>query len=105
VTAEIAEETMRIFRIDSFGLTDADRSYLRALCVNYGGGPVGPKSIAASTGLDLAGIEQAVEPWLLRAGLVVRTRLGRKAAPQAFAHLGLPVPETPNPDWEAADDG
>jgi len=34
------------------------------------------------------------EPFLVRAGLMARTPRGRVATPAAWAHLGLPLPET-----------
>jgi len=98
VTIDITTQAMRLLEIDELGLDDADRRYLAALAQIYHGGPVGPKSLAASIGFDEATITQAIEPWLLRAGLLARTRLGRKLTLQGWEHvgrsLGLPAPDT-----------
>ena len=83
--------------VDDLGLEDADRRYLAALAQTYNGGPVGPRSLAASTGFDEATVTQAIEPWLLRAGLLARTRLGRRLTRQGWQHvgcfLGMKIPE------------
>ena len=97
LTLEVTEQAMAMLEIDALGLDDADRRYLAALAQTYQGGPVGPKSLAASTGFDEATVTQAIEPWLLRAGLLARTRLGRRLTRLGWQHTGeflnLSVPE------------
>jgi len=98
VTAEVTAQAMSMLEIDDLGLDEADRRYLAALAQTYNGGPVGPKSLAASIGFDDATVTQAIEPWLLRAGLLARTRLGRRLTRKGWEHvgrsLGLHVPES-----------
>ena len=98
VTAEVTAQAMSMLEIDDLGLDEADRRYLAALAQTYNGGPVGPKSLAASIGFDDATVTQAIEPWLLRAGLLARTRLGRRLTRKGWEHvgrsLGLRVPES-----------
>jgi len=48
--------------------------------------------LAVSVGEETETIEDAYEPFLLKAGLVLRTPRGRLATPAAYRHLGLPVP-------------
>jgi Holliday junction DNA helicase RuvB len=43
-------------------------------------------------------LEDEVEPFLLRCGLLQRTPRGRMATAATFAHLNIPLPE---PDGEA----
>ena len=97
LTLEVTEQAMTMLEIDALGLDDADRRYLAALAQTYQGGPVGPKSLAASTGFDEATVTQAIEPWLLRAGLLACTRLGRRLTRLGWQHTGeflnLSVPE------------
>ena len=68
------------------------RAILRALIENYGGGPVGLETLAATTGEDSGTIEDVVEPFLLLQGLLMRTPRGRMATASAYKHLGLKPP-------------
>ena len=85
--ADVTQEALTRLNIDALGLDDADRRYLVALVNVYAGGPVGPKALAASSGLDMATLEQAVEPWLVRVGLVARTRKGRQVTQLGYSHI------------------
>jgi len=87
LTVEITREALALLRVDELGLDEADRRYLVTLVEIYGGGPVGTKALAASAGLDQATLEQAVEPWLVRSGLVARTRRGRRITRKGFEHI------------------
>ncbi len=87
ITGELTARALALLRVDALGLDEADRRYLSVLLEHYAGGPVGPKSLAASTGLDLATIEAAIEPHLLRCGLLIRTRKGRALTEAGRAHL------------------
>jgi len=87
LTGQIAAEALELLRVDERGLDETDRRYLWTLADRYGGGPVGPKSLSASSGIDSATIEHAIEPWLLRAGLIVRTRRGRKITRKGHRHI------------------
>lgn len=62
--------------IDSMGLDVYDRLYLDILRKNKGN-PLGLKSISSLTGIAIETIENSIEPYLLREGLVVRTQKGR----------------------------
>ncbi len=105
--AEITEEAIAMLGIDEYGLDEADRRYLHTLVEVYGGGPVGLKPLALSAGLDYATAERNIEPWLLRAGLIARTRRGRRITRKGLAHIApaLPLPDAPllaeeDPDLE-----
>ena len=45
-----------------------------------------------SVGEEPETVEDVYEPFLLQAGLVMRTPRGRLAAPGAYGHLGLEIP-------------
>ena len=83
---------LELYEIDHMGLDRLDRSVLEALIVRFGGKPVGLNTLSVALGEEQDTIETVVEPYLLRAGLIVRTARGRQAAPAAYAHLGLPTP-------------
>jgi Holliday junction DNA helicase RuvB len=65
---------------------------MRTLATTYGGGPAGIEAIAASVGEDAQTLEDVVEPFLLQAGFLARTRQGRRLTDAAFRHLGIEPP-------------
>jgi len=89
ITAEVADEALRREGVDEAGLDRLDRAYLDTIARQYDGGPVGINAIAATLTEDVETLEDVVEPFLLKIGLVQRTASGRKTTPAAHAHLGL----------------
>jgi len=89
ITTAVADEALAREGVDDAGLDRLDRAFLRTVIEQYGGGPVGIAAIAATLTEDAETLEDVVEPYLLKAGLVVRTASGRKATPAAYAHLGV----------------
>ena len=87
LTAELTQETLDMLHVDALGLDASDRRYLRTLVTVYDGGPVGLAALATSAGIHKTTAEQSIEPWLLRSGLVARTRLGRRITKAGLAHL------------------
>ena len=92
VTYETAREGLETFGVDDLGLDRVDRMILETLCVAFPGRPIGLSTLAVSVGEEPETVEDAYEPFLLKAGLVLRTPRGRMATPAAFHHLGIPVP-------------
>ncbi len=92
ITREVAEEALTREGVDELGLDRLDRAFLRTIAEQYRGGPVGINAIAATLTEDAETLEDVVEPYLLKVGLVVRTASGRKVTPSAYAHLALDVP-------------
>jgi Holliday junction DNA helicase RuvB len=88
VTADLAAEGLDLFGIDHLGLDKVDRAILSALCLRFGGRPVGLLTLAQCVGEEPETIEDAYEPFLLQQGLLQRTPRGRTATPRAFRHLG-----------------
>jgi Holliday junction DNA helicase RuvB len=89
ITAEVAAEALQREGVDQLGLDRLDRAFLRTIVEQYRGGPVGIGAIAATLTEDAETLEDVVEPYLLKAGFVIRTAGGRKATPEAYRHLGL----------------
>jgi Holliday junction DNA helicase RuvB len=74
--------------VDASGLDELDRKYLRTLARTYRGGPVGLETLAATIGEDADTLEDLVEPFLLRSGLLARTRQGRRLTADGAARIG-----------------
>ncbi|HEW91728.1 MAG TPA: Holliday junction branch migration DNA helicase RuvB [Thermotogaceae bacterium] len=91
VDLEIAKKALEILEIDEYGLDPLDRKILKVLIENYNGGPAGIKSIAASVGIEHDSISEVYEPYLLRAGFIVRTPRGRMATEKAYSLFGLKI--------------
>ncbi len=73
--------------IDEIGLDQKDYAYLEGIINNFGGGPVGLDSLAASIGEESTTIEDVYEPYLLQIGFIKRTSRGRIATEKAYKHL------------------
>lgn len=92
VTRAHVIDACELFGIDALGLTDNDQLLLMALCMDHAGGPVGLHNLAASAGIEYVTARDVCEPWMIRAGLVVRSARGRRATLKAYDHLGLKPP-------------
>lgn len=87
LTDDIADRTFELLGIDTLGLGHADRAVLDAIISKFNGGPVGLSTIAAATGEESSTLEDVVEPYLIRHGLIERTPRGRIASASAYRHL------------------
>ncbi|WP_437223939.1 Holliday junction branch migration DNA helicase RuvB [Planctomicrobium sp. SH661] len=94
ITTEIAEYALSVLEIDLFGLEKQDRRYLQTVIEVFGGGPAGLTAIAHSMSIPPDTLEDDIEPFLLRSGLVQRTPRGRIVTRKGYEHLGL----DPGPD-------
>lgn len=83
----IINKTFGLLEIDKLGLNQPDRAVLDAIINKFKGGPVGLNTIAAATGEESSTIEDVIEPYLIRHGLLERTPRGRIASPAAYAHM------------------
>ena len=90
LTKKVVRDALDIQQVDTLGLDELDRAYLKALIKVYEGGPAGIEAIAATMGQERDTLEDVVEPYLLQIGFVVRTRQGRQTTRHAHEHLGLP---------------
>jgi Holliday junction DNA helicase RuvB len=92
VDAEIAALALESYQVDVSGLDATDRRFLEILVDNYGGGPVGIDTIAATIGEDSETLEDVYEPFLIQKGFIQRTPRGRVATPLAYQHLHKTAP-------------
>lgn len=93
IDARAAASALDMYEVDPRGLDRLDRSVLRALVKQFGGGPVGLSTLAIAVGEETETVEEVAEPYLVREGLLARTPRGRIAMAAAWEHLGLPIPE------------
>ncbi len=98
VDERVARQGLELFGVDELGLDKVDRAILDAVCCRFGGGPVGLSTLAVSIGEETDTVEDVYEPYLLQAGLLMRTPRGRVATPGAWLHLGLDRPAAPAPE-------
>jgi Holliday junction DNA helicase RuvB len=89
----IADRALKSLEVDGRGLDSLDHRYLTCIAINFGGGPVGIDTIAASLSEARDAVEEIIEPFLLQLGFINRTPRGRLLTPHAFRHLGLAVPQ------------
>jgi Holliday junction DNA helicase RuvB len=94
ITLEIARAALNMQGIDPHGLDTQDRKYLETIIRVFHGGPAGVEAVAHTMNTAPDTLEDEVEPYLLRSGLVVRTPRGRKATPAAYEHLGIEPGQT-----------
>ncbi|MCI0479238.1 Holliday junction branch migration DNA helicase RuvB [Candidatus Uhrbacteria bacterium] len=92
LSPETVDAALRSLEIDPRGLDESDRRTLDAIIAKFSGGPVGLATLAASTAEDVSTLEEVIEPFLLREGLIDRTPRGRIATDAAYLHLGLEPP-------------
>jgi Holliday junction DNA helicase RuvB len=84
---EVVERTFELLSIDKRGLGQPDRAVLDVIINKFSGGPVGLNTIAAATGEEMSTIEDVIEPYLIRQGLLERTPRGRVASAEAVSHI------------------
>ena len=87
LTKDIIDKTFGLLEIDSLGLGGPDRAVLDVIINKFNGGPVGLNTIAAATGEEPSTIEDVIEPYLIRHGLIERTPRGRVTSAEAISHL------------------
>jgi holliday junction DNA helicase RuvB len=92
IDAAIADAALDLLEVDAAGLDRLDREILRAICVTFGGGPVGLSTLAVAVGEEQDTIADVYEPYLLQRGFIHRTPRGRAATRAAWEHLGLEAP-------------
>lgn len=88
VQQDFVQHVLELLRVDPLGLDPIDHRYLNVLADQFNGGPAGLQTLAHATGEDAQSLEQVVEPYLLRMGLLDRTPRGRTLTPRAWEHLG-----------------
>ena len=89
VTQPVADRALQALEIDALGLDNVDRRMLSSIISNYGGGPVGLDTLAATINEESVTLEDVYEPYLMQLGFLTRTPRGRCVTQKAYRHLGL----------------
>ncbi|MHB8718152.1 MAG: Holliday junction branch migration DNA helicase RuvB [Candidatus Dormibacteria bacterium] len=92
IDVEVARRALDMLGIDDAGLDEMDRRVLEALTGPLSGHPVGAQTIAVTVAEEAETVEDVVEPYLIRLGMVARTPRGRVPTARAYEHLGLTPP-------------
>ena len=82
ITKDVADQALCALEIDHLGLDPIDRRMLGAVIENYGGGPVGLETLAATIGEEAVTLEDVYEPYLMQLGVTAK----------AYQHLHKPIP-------------
>ena len=89
IDMEIVLNSLDQMRIDSEGLDEMDRKYLKCISNDYNGGPVGVETLSAALLEQRDIIEDVIEPYLMQKGLVQRTSRGRIVSKKGMNHINL----------------
>ena len=95
---EVAHAALKMKGVDSIGLEELDRRYLETIMTVFSGGPAGVQAIAHTMNLPSDNLEDEIEPYLLREGLLQRTPRGRMLTSKAYLHLGRTPPDPADRD-------
>ncbi len=87
ITQDVADAALTMLRIDRLGLDELDRRIISVIAGDFGGGPVGVKTIAISVGEEVRTIEEVYEPYLIQIGFIKRTPQGRETTKAAKEHI------------------
>ena len=89
ITKSVADKALLALEVDYLGLDNVDRRMLQAIIENYGGGPVGLDTLAATIGEESVTLEDVYEPYLMQIGFLTRTPRWRCVTQKAYAHLHI----------------
>ncbi|MGE4554473.1 MAG: Holliday junction branch migration DNA helicase RuvB [Desulfovibrionaceae bacterium] len=89
VDREAAEIALARLDVDESGLDQMDRTILSCVIEQFGGGPVGVRTLAVACSEEVRTIEDIYEPFLIQNGFLKRTPRGRVATAKAYKHLKL----------------
>jgi holliday junction DNA helicase RuvB len=92
ITVDVANRALEMQEVDNLGLDELDREYLVTLIKRFTGGPTGIQAIAHSMNIPVDTLEDEVEPFLLRLGLLQRTPRGRMITDATLEHLNMDRP-------------
>lgn len=92
ITKEIAALSLAQMEIDQVGLDIIDNKMITTMIKNFGGGPVGLDTLAATIGEESNTIEDVYEPYLMQLGFIARTPRGRIVTKAGYEHFNVPFP-------------
>ncbi len=89
ITRSVADQALSALEVDFLGLDAVDRRMLVSIIENYGGGPVGLETLAATINEEAVTLEDVYEPYLMQMGFLTRTPRGRCVTKKAYEHLHI----------------
>ena len=104
ITLEVAREALKMKGVDERGLEELDRQYLETIITVFSGGPAGVQAIAHTMNIPADTLEDEIEPYLLREGLIQRSPRGRVITAAAWRHLGRTPPDRSRSESSSGDD-
>ena len=78
-----------LLEVDNEGLTNIDLKYLKLVAVKFQNTPLGLETIASALSEDVRTVEEFIEPYLLRLGLIKKTSRGRVLTDKGLLHIGV----------------
>ena len=87
IDTETADRALTMLGIDPPGLDNIDRRILSVIAYDFGGGPVGVKTIAI--GEEVRKVEEVYEPYLIQIGFIKRTPQGKDITEAGRRHVGM----------------
>lgn len=88
IDREFIDDLFGILKMDPLGLNTIDLEYLQTLYKKFNNQPVGLTTIAVSLSEEEKTIEEFIEPYLLRLGLIKKTPKGRVLTTKGLNYLG-----------------
>ncbi len=88
IDLDFIKELFGVLRMDALGLNPIDIDYLELLYHKFNNQPVGLSTISASLSEEERTIEELIEPYLLRLGLIKKTAKGRVLTAKGLNYLG-----------------
>jgi len=98
IDIELAGKALEAEGIDTIGLDNLDRKFLKVIIDYYHGGPVGIEALGATLNEEIDTLVDMVEPYLLKIGFLQRTRRGRMISNDACKHLGVKLDKESQPN-------
>jgi len=84
---ELVKNALNSLGIDEIGLDNFDHKYLEFIYSTYQGGPVGIDTIAAALSEQKDTIEDTIEPYLIKIGMLNKTPKGRMLTHKCLDYL------------------
>lgn len=88
IEKKIAMQGLKMLGVDEKGLDKTDRRILQTI-IDYGGGPVGLKTLAVAVSEEEDSIESVYEPFLIQEGYLLKTSRGRKITIKGYDAMGV----------------
>ncbi len=90
ISAEVADEALKMLAVDRHGLDEMDRRILLTIIDKFQGGPIGLETLATAVCEEKNTLEDVYEPFLIQSGFLARTARGRMATANAYEHFERP---------------